>query len=151
MSEWYFAYGSNLSIDKMIERTGAVDQRDDRPRLARLPNYRLVFNVHHRGQVFANIHSPGKGVLGVLYCCSPAALNKLDNYETGYERQRVMVVTENGDKLEAFAYIASSTNAAISGKPSPEYLHKIISGARQHGLPETYVEEIEAIASANGA
>jgi gamma-glutamylcyclotransferase len=146
MSEWYFAYGSNLWIEQMVERAGPIRQGDDRPRVARLASYRLVFNMAgDRGQVFANIVCPGEGVVGVIYGCGPNTLDKLDTYEGGYERRRVAVVAENGEKVDAVTYVAKPTNLANGRKPSAAYLHRIVTGARQHGLPEVYIREIETM------
>jgi len=145
MNEWYFAYGSNLWIEQMAARTGPIGQGDDRPRVARLSLHRLVFNMQGEdGQVFANVERPGEGVFGVLYRCSPAALDRLDAHEWGYERRRVLVTDERGGALEAVAYVAKADRVASGGKPSAEYLERVVRGARQHCLPEAYVREIEA-------
>jgi gamma-glutamylcyclotransferase len=145
MNEWYFAYGSNLWIEQMAARTGPIGQGEDRPRVARLPDHRLVFNMQGEdGQVYANVDSPGPGVIGVIYRCSPAALDKLDSYERGYERRRVLVTDEGGVTLEAVAYVARANRVANGGKPSAEYLERVVRGARQHGLPEAYIRAIEA-------
>lgn len=144
MSEWYFAYGSNLWTDQMARRTGPIPTDEDRPRRATLPHYGLIFNMRGEdGQVFANIHSPGKGVHGVVYRCSPEVLTRLDGYERGYERRRVFVTAEEGERLEAFTYIAEPPNVAYGRRPAAEYLRRIVTGARQHGLPESYIQEIE--------
>jgi gamma-glutamylcyclotransferase len=145
MNEWYFAYGSNLWIDQMAARTGPIGLGDDRPRVARLPDHRLVFNMlGEDGQVFANVVRPGEGVFGVLYRCGPECLDKLDAYEQGYERRRVLVTDECGLTLEAVVYVARADRVARGGKPSAEYLDRVVRGARQHGLPEAYVRTIEA-------
>ena len=144
MSDWYFAYGSNLWTDQMAHRTGPIPQDENRPRRAALPHYRLIFNMRGEdGQVFANIQSPGKGVHGVVYRCSPEALTRLDGYERGYERRRVFVTAENGERLEAFTYVAEPPNVVDGRRPAAEYLRRIVTGARQHGLPESYIREIE--------
>ena len=148
MSDWYFAYGSNLSIEQMIERTGLILPGERRARIARLPGFRLAFNMRgDDGQVYANITHPGKGVLGVIYRCGPEALEKLDAYEIGYERRLVRVVTEDEETLDAVAYVVKPEFVTNEQKPSGEYLSRIVTGARQHGLPATYVREIEAIAA----
>ena len=87
-----------------------------------------------RGQVFANVSCPGAGVHGVLYCCSADALRRLDEFERGYERRRVLVVPENGDPREAFIYIAGPAGVVEGGTPSAEYLHRILTGARQRSM-----------------
>jgi cation transport regulator ChaC len=147
MAPWYFAYGSNLWMDQMIERTGAIGSAEHRPRIARLAGYRLVFQHWENGEpAFANILSPGDGLFGVVYRCSPADLEKLDRYESGYERQPIVVSDQNGEVLPAIAYVVKPAPVANAGKPSAEYLERIITGAKQHGLPEQYVENILAIA-----
>jgi cation transport regulator ChaC len=144
MSEWYFAYGSNLWIDQMAARTGPIGQGENRPRVARLPDHRLVFNMQgDDGQVFANVVRPGDGVFGVIYRCDPAALDKLDAFEQGYERRRILVKDEGGVTVEAVAYVAKADRVTCGGKPSAEYLERVVRGARQHCLPEAYVREIE--------
>lgn len=146
MKEWYFAYGSNMWIDQMVERTGPLMQGEDGPRKAFLPNYRLAFNVPgDNGQVFANVVCPGDGVIGVLYRCSPEALRRLDEFEFGYERRRVQVTLENGEAREAFIYIADGANILEGRTPSAEYVRRILAGARQHRLPESLVRELEAL------
>jgi gamma-glutamylcyclotransferase len=152
MNEWYFAYGSNLWIDQMIERTGPIRQGADAPKVARLDNFRLVFNMHGGdgdGQVFANIMPPGEAVLGVVYRCSPEALKALDAYEEGYERGHVQVVLENGEKRDAVTYFAKPAHVSNCARPSAEYLQRILDGARQHGLPDEYIRGLEARANAD--
>lgn len=70
-ADWYFAYGSNLWIEQMEDRTGPIAKGADQPRQARLSGYRLAFNVGgQRGQVYANIvPNPGDEVIGVVYRC----------------------------------------------------------------------------------
>jgi len=152
LDEWYFAYGSNLWVDQMVRRTGPIRQGADRPRLVQLPGYRLAFNMQGDcGHVFANIVQPGEGVLGVVYRCGPESLDILDEYESGYERRRVTVVDDRGEKLEALAYVAIPGNVVGDRTPEAEYLQRVVRGARQHGLPETYIRMIETVANVAGA
>ena len=149
MDPWYFAYGSNLHHAQLIERCGQLSASDELPRVVRLPNYRLAFNMDGGdGEVYANIITPGNGVLGVIYRCKAAALAKLDVYETGYDRLDVTVVDEQGSALPAIAYIAQPTSVTAERRPHPEYLQIILTGARAHGLPQDYTREIERLAMA---
>ena len=142
---WYFAYGSNLCLERMARRTGPIRQGDDRPRRAHLPDHRLSFNMHGEdGQVYANIVRPGEGVYGVVYRCDRAALEKLDVYEQGYERIRVLVTLEDGETREAFVYVAKPDRVLDGRYPSAAYLDTVLRGARQHQLPEAYVHGIES-------
>lgn len=147
MGLWYFAYGSNLLKDQMMERTGAIGSVEHPPRIARLENHRLVFErLEDTGPAFANIRSPGDGVLGVVYRCSQAELERLDHFEQGYERQTIEVTDQQDEVLAAAAYIISPSQSAGFARPENEYLARIVAGARQHGLPESYVHQIIAIA-----
>lgn len=149
MASWYFAYGSNLWWDQMIERTGAIGAAEYPPRIARLANYRLVFQrLEKGGPAYANIVSPGDGVLGVVYRCRAVDLEKLDGYELSYERRLVVVTDPSGEELPATTYQVPPGPAISSGPPSDEYLQRIIRGARQNGLPEAYLAQIVALARA---
>jgi gamma-glutamylcyclotransferase len=149
MDPWYFAYGSNLHHAQLIERCGQLSASDEPPRLVRLPNYRVAFNLDGGdGEVYANIITPGNGVLGVIYRCNTAALAKLDVYETGYDRLDVTVIDEQGSSLPAIAYVAQPECVTAERRPAAEYLQIILTGAREHGLPFDYIREIERLAMA---
>lgn len=140
MDHWYFAYGSNLLSNQMVARTGLHRLGIERPQIACLPRYRLAFNMlGDDGQVYANIVQPGDGVLGVVYRCNRACLEKLDAYEQGYDRQAMVVVGNKGLELSAFVYIARPECVTAEAPPSAAYLQKIVAGARAHGLPENYI------------
>ncbi len=148
MDLWYFAYGSNMWADQMCARTGSIGAPDHPPRLARLENHRLVFQpTEPGGPAYANILSPGDSVIGVIYRCSPAALELLDGYEQHYHRQAITVVDATGERVEATAYVMNPALAKSFARPSDEYLQRIITGARQFGLPALYIEAIARIAS----
>jgi gamma-glutamylcyclotransferase (GGCT)/AIG2-like uncharacterized protein YtfP len=141
--QWYFAYGSNLCVEQMIQRTGPMDE-EERPCIARLPGYRLVFNMRgDDGQVYANITQTGDGVIGVLYHCGEAALARLDVYEEGYDRRRVTVTLASGATRDAMAYVARPECTTDEGAPSARYLEIILRGAKRQGLPAAYIASIE--------
>jgi gamma-glutamylcyclotransferase (GGCT)/AIG2-like uncharacterized protein YtfP len=152
MSHWYFAYGSNLSTAQMIARAAWDDADMERPRLARLPGYRLAFNMlADDGCRYANIvasgdGAAGDGVLGVLYCCTEEMLARLDIFEEGYERRQVEVTDEAGRIFSSIVYIALPETTTSEGPPRIEYLSIILKGAREQGLPETYVRIINRLA-----
>jgi gamma-glutamylcyclotransferase len=139
----YFAYGSNLSPRRMAERTGSAFSLG----VCHLRDHRLAFNkraLRTPGGVFANIvASPGDTVWGVAYRCTPQALQALDLAEGvaggHYQRRAVQVVTLVGGSLPALTYVAGPDFLCAEGEPATDYLHHIVSGARQHGLPAAYV------------
>ena len=143
---WYFAYGSNLCLAQMKARTGALLLATP-PRIARLRGFRLAFNMRaDDGQVYANIHAPGEYVLGVLYWCAASVFEKLDPFEAGYSRERILVDCD-GEVIEASTYQANPENVCSDGSPSAEYVQRILRGGRQHHLPEEYIRQIEFCSS----
>jgi gamma-glutamylcyclotransferase (GGCT)/AIG2-like uncharacterized protein YtfP len=124
---YYFAYASNLNMKQMQERC------PDSKTLftATLPNYKLVFEGWSRqwrgGK--ANIRLfKGEKVLGAVYEVSERCLRRLDNFESPYKRFKVTVFNEDGEPVEAMAYIQSGQPEET--KPSKEYLSTIQQGYR---------------------
>ncbi len=146
---WYFAYGSNLWIDQKNDRTGAIRTGTNRPCVARLADYRLAFNKLSKNWKFAAniLPRPGEEVIGVVYRCDQDTMKKMDSCELGYDRQSVMVLLDTGEAIISITYIADAKNVTSEGHPSVEYLQKILTGARQHGLPQEYIEKVKRLAS----
>ena len=141
---WYFAYGSNLSIDRMKSRTGPI--RD--AKRARLSRYQLVFNKRAEGVgAYANIvpNSDTK-VWGVTYLCDQEAIEKLDLCEGvdggHYVHEWLPLTWDDGATLNALAYNAGEEYICEGEEPTPEYVAHIIKGAEEHGLPEEYTRSI---------
>jgi cation transport regulator ChaC len=116
---------------------------------AQLQGYRVEFNKRGRdGTGKANIvPDEASTVWGVVYECSPNELEKLDRYEgvdSGhYVRKAVVVQLENGEQIDAITYVAGERFIGDSLRPSPEYLQTILDGAREHGLPDWYIERLQ--------
>ncbi len=144
---WYFAYGSNLDPEQKESRTGRIREA----RRCHLPDYRFAFNKRSDGgAVYANL-MPQRGarVWGVVYRCSPDALEKMDRCEGvaggHYVRTSVRVVTDSSEALKAEAYTAGQRFVCADGIPEPSYLRRIVKGAREHQLPEEYIRTLEAL------
>lgn len=138
----YFAYGALMEPLRFRRRCpGAVAVGR-----ARLPDHRLAFTRYsrnERGGVADIVPQPGADVWGALYEVDEACLAALDEYEgvpRAYRRETVRVIDDEGAEREAVAYIANRTGEFA---PSRQYLAVIARGAREHGLPEEYVQEIE--------
>lgn len=145
---WYFAYGSNLSLDRKVERTGAVR----RVLRCRLPQHRLVFNKRPQrgeGACASIVRDPSSTVWGAAYLCDEQTVETLDRYEGvaggHYRRETVAVVTDDDQRLEALTYVAGEDHLCDGDLPRPEYLRLVIEGAKQHHLPEDYVRQVEAL------
>ena len=148
---WYFAYGSNLWIEQKELRTSAIRTGDERPRIARLGDFRFAFNKRgSKGQVYANIMAcPGDHVIGVVYRCKPSTVETMSGFEGGYERKTIVVVIDDNVGVEAITYVAMKKNVVNDARPSDEYLTRIVNGATEHGLPQDYIEKIKLLASAS--
>lgn len=152
MDHWYFAYGSNLLIEQMRNRlvTEFVAEQASElgHRMVTLPKHRIDFSMlSNNGQYYANVVPADEDVLGVIYRCSSRGLELLDTFETGYQRVIKQVYDAAGQAYDAMVYVAKPESFSISGKPSPEYLNRILQGGRAHQLPEEYLNKIIATAT----
>ena len=140
---WYFSYGSNLSKQQMLRRTGSVPMS----RLACLANYRLAFRkVLASEDVYATIVPNKEAIVhGAAYLCSPHAMSQLDLLEgvaeNCYRRELVEVTTHAGDVLSCIVYVGEAFSVEDS-VPSSNYLNLILRGAEEHQLPVDYIESI---------
>lgn len=144
MDVWYFAYGSNLLRSQMVRRTGPLQVAPWQPRVARLEGYQVVFNKFGSNglDIYANIVSPGPGVWGAIYRCTPDVLAALDGFEIGYTHLPVRVADTLGNLFDAIAYVATPENTVEQGTPTDAYLQRIIVGAREFDLPPEYILSI---------
>ena len=164
MDHWYFAYGSNLLLEQMRNRLGAefvADQANDPeiteqattdlgPRMVTLPKHRVDFSMlSTNGLYYANLVPADEDALGVIYRCSNRGMELLDTFEAGYQRVIKQVHDATGQAYDAMVYVAKPESYSKSGKPSIEYLNRILQGGRAHQLPEEYLEKIIATATSN--
>ena len=128
---YYFAYGSNLNQKQMKERCP-----DSKPLFtAVLPNYKLVFVGWSRqwhGGVASIKSYRGERVRGAIYEVTEACLQRLDRYESGYNRFKVTVFGEDDEPIEAITYV--KTGQLEDAAPSKEYLAIIQQGLRDWRL-----------------
>jgi len=141
---WYFAYGSNLDPGTFL---GRRQMQPLETRIGVLRDFELRFDLPvgpgERG--VANVAaSPGADVWGALYRLSHADAERLDRTEGVdrgfYHRLEVEVQTHDGILLAAFTY--RSPFSREGRKPSRRYLDLLLTGARELGLPEAYVERL---------
>jgi cation transport regulator ChaC len=147
---WYFAYGSNLDAERKEFRTGTIRKFQR----VRAPGFRFAFNkAAGDGTCYANIVADDSHeVWGVIYLCSPEAMERMDGYEGvkggHYERASIQVIREDGTVVEAVTYVAGPRYLVGEGKPQPDYLRRIVKGARAYGLPQEYINEVQALGTA---
>ena len=141
MTRLYFAYGSNLKLERMRDRIPSARARGP----ARLPGRALTLDKRGSdGSAKANVTpQAGSWVWGALYEIEPTHWPDLDRCEPGYERVRIEVVTLDGAPREAHTYAA----VQLTTDPTPFdwYKRLIVEGAREHGLPPDWVETLERL------
>lgn len=137
----YFAYGSNMKTEQMTKRVPSAKVIGR----ARIVNRHLVCNKRSKnGSGKANlVHSPGDVVWGVLYEMDESDLPKLDKAEGGYRRVEVEVLDEQGGPIVAQTYV--SKKLTDDTRAYEGYKNLILNGAREHQLPEKYIEDLESI------
>jgi gamma-glutamylcyclotransferase (GGCT)/AIG2-like uncharacterized protein YtfP len=151
----YFAYGSNMLLDQMRERCPSAAFVC----IAFLKGYRLAFRRTAKGKwkgygVADVVAQPGQVVWGAVFQIEErdvGALDRSEGYrpdreENAYRRVEVRV-SRNGDSeppLTAFTYVVS-TREEPNPLPHPDYLARIIAGAKSWNLPEDYVLGLEKI------
>ena len=144
----YFAYGSNLSGRQVFRRCPDAAFLA----IARLDGFALAFTRPSRrwgGHAADVLPQPHSHVWGVLWRISEADLLALDRFEGvasgAYVRATGSVVTANGASVAAEVYRVAAP--ADLGAPSPRYLHVILEGAREHGLPSDWLHHLASFAS----
>lgn len=136
---FYFAYGSNLSHERLISRVGLCAKH----RNYTLRGYKLSFNCGNRGLVYANIVKgrDTDSVEGVLYELNAEQFKELDWYEGFYIKEFFMT-----DQQELCAVYVGHPHAIVKAKdttkPMLAYLNVIIEGCLENNLRHTYDELI---------
>ena len=150
---WYFAYGSNMSADRLIEKRLRPKGVAIGDRVAgRLDGWQLTFNKRARapaGSGAGNIVvDPGGIVHGTLNLLPAKGFEVLDHYEGvvggHYERQLVHVLRgDTGAVVEAVTYVALLVADGL--RPTRDYLGHLLAG--RDLLPEDYYAWLGATAT----
>jgi len=142
-----FAYGSNMPTARITDKTRCPSAKS--LGVAELRGYELRWHKTSKdGSAKADIIKSdvkGVSVFGVLYEISPEekpALDRIEGLRKGYEEVDV-VVLHNGTEATVTAYKATNIDPKL--KPYTWYKALAVFGAKEHGLPEAYVAQIEAV------
>ena len=167
----YFAFGSNMSPDVLLRRTGSTSF-SKAPYRAVLNDFEVKFNVRPggvvRGPAFASVERRSGGEThGLLYELSLSQFFRLllsEGMGLAYDLSPCYVLpysarTEGGglDGDEGFslvrAYTLTSSRTSRTGDdglPSKRYKKLLVSGAEEQGLDEEYVEQLRALETFQG-
>ncbi len=126
----YFAYGSNMDVQQMIEREVRFTER----KRAVLEGYVLKFNKIAAGKKAKEGEGKGNVVFdphgiteGASYEITDAGLRNLDEREKGYDRIERGVKLD-GDEVKAWVYIAQPDEVRQGLRPTREYLAHYLKG-----------------------
>lgn len=72
-------------------------------------------------------------------------LHKVEGHGKGYESKYVSISLDDGSELEALTYFATNIDKRL--KPYHWYKHHVVYGAIESGLPDWYIERLEAVDS----
>ncbi|UJR83072.1 gamma-glutamylcyclotransferase family protein [Sandaracinus amylolyticus] len=148
MSVAYFAFGANTCRDVLVRR------RRIRPissEAASLRDHRLAFvqrGIPLIEPAFASVLPQlGATVHGVLHVLHDDDMERLDRHESaGYARvEREVHARER--VMRAFVYVTRTPTLGL--RPSRRYRDLLVRGAREHGLPASWIDELERIPTAH--
>ena len=142
-----FMYGSNLLAEQLAER---CPEWNHVFMVARLDEHELRFNKKlSDGFCAANVVPKiGCQVWGAVVELTVGDLMRMDQWEGcpgHYVRRRVTVVRAEGESIRSFVYLANPKQVVRYQEeegPSDSYLKRILNGARNCRLPESYRDEI---------
>lgn len=147
----YFAYGVNMLTPKMLSIVTFAQSVG----IAELSGYRFEFNKksHKDESGHANIvatQNPKDKVYGVVYEFSDSnkeALELAENVPYGYHAQAVQVVCQR-QRMEVITYLADNVQFLKEGLlPFSWYKAMIVKGAKDHELPKSYIQFLEAFSA----
>ena len=142
-----FAYGSNMSAPRVRQRAPSARLRG----IGRLEGHALRWHKRGRdgsGKCDAEATGTDSDVVwGVLFEIDRSEKHRLDEAEGlhhGYDEKEVGITTGLG-AVEALMYYATDIAPAL--RPFHWYKAFVVAGARQHGLPEPYIRNLEMVQS----
>jgi cation transport regulator ChaC len=136
---YYFAYGSNMWSRQLSERGVRVHEKFK----CVLRGFRFRYNKKsHAGTSKANIEDSFQDeVQGVCFEIDEDALPRLSEYEKGYNQKCVCVNMSQGKLVICKTFLSQSVfDEPVA--PDPEYVQRILAGAKEHGLPEQYIKDV---------
>lgn len=141
-SHYYFAYGSNMSLQQMRSRAPSAE----RVGVAVMKDHELVFNrrgTYRVGGVASVVPARGQRVYGLVWKLSLLDLQRLDEVEDpqAYRRLKTHVYFLDGRALDE-CYIYEAIPEGVFA-PDKDYAKLLVDAANEAGLPTEYVEYLQ--------
>ena len=162
MSNFYFAYGSNLNLKDLREyekrnftdvKKSFVDSISISDGIFFLPDYQLQFPVYSKGReggVLDVTPNVGHVVAGKLFQVDDwDLLDMKEGSPNFYKRISITVIDENGKTFDAFTYVVSSKNKTDYVKPNQNYVKIVSEGYNEFGISEKFPWAYENLISAS--
>ena len=138
----YFAYGSNMCTNRLRNRVPSCKYYD----IGKLNGYTLKFNKRSiDGSSKCNAIPSGNAkdeIIGVVFDLDENEKSLLDEAEgQGYRDTLIQIDTSHGT-VTAYMYTAMPNFVDDSLIPYTWYKDFVLEGAREHNLPEEYIQKI---------
>lgn len=137
----YFAYGSNMSEERLKERRIRFEMYD----IGFIENMKFLMNKKSfDGSAKANIVKNNDEIVwGVLYRIASGFKLYLDSIEGNYHSQIVVVKISKSTSVKALTYM--SNYITEDKRAYDDYKEIVIKGALEHNLPEYYVKFLKKL------
>jgi gamma-glutamylcyclotransferase (GGCT)/AIG2-like uncharacterized protein YtfP len=138
--KYYFAYGSNMSLEQMKERC----PHSTFIKIVYLEGYKFVYDgysKYRQGAVANIVESKRDVVWGALFDITSEDeenLNRCEGYSRVYNKKYVTVKDTEGNEYKAFTYFRKTHEL---GTPSAKYKEIILESAKKLGLPKDYIDK----------
>lgn len=142
----YFAYGSNMFLLRLKARVPSAE------RIGRFTLVEHALRFHKVSKKDGSVKcdalftgNPDDYVIGALFEISndeKSILDKAEGLGYGYEEKQITVSDSHGNTHDAVTYYA--TNIDPSLLPYSWYLHHVINGAKETGVPLSYLDALSA-------
>jgi len=143
----YFAYGSNMYTKRLRSRVPSCRFC----RVASLSGYTIKFHkrsTDDSGKCNAyRTDSATDELIGVVFEIADSEKPELDRAEglgAGYHEETVTIAGTEG-MVDAYMYVADDNAIDDSLEPYTWYKDLVVAGAKEHRLPQRYIEELEAV------
>lgn len=145
-SEYYFAYGTNMSEAQMKVRCPTAVMIGP----GVVHGYQLVFNrrgSYRPGAVASILRAPEHRVYGVIWRIGREDMERLDEREdpSANARERITAFSLTGETFDCFVYVSFGSGHL---PPDTGYLGELIKSAQEASLPPEYVDQLRRLSPA---
>ena len=149
----YFAYSGVLdreAFETWIEEHSYQFFKLPQGQVAEAKGVDLLFDFPSRwwgGRVAGLIDKSNASVFGRLFEIPakewPIVQHK-EGVVTGMSIEKAIKVIAEGKEFEAIAFVTNPSRASTDGPVSERFIQALVSGAKQAGLPETYISSLKS-------